>query len=135
MNIFEKRLRDVARACWETKYPDKFNMGYECDFTCGTPVCAIGNYAARPDLQSFLFIQNVETDPNKKPVYRVTFGDGIEPPLFWHDSRFLEYFGLNIDQSEELFGAFGCDDADTAEEAADFIDNWIDNRVNSENQI
>jgi hypothetical protein len=124
MNIFEKRLRDVAKACRETKFPEKFNMGYECDYICGTPMCAIGNYAARQDLQTFLFIENVSDE--EKPRFRVTFGNDIEPDIFWEEARFLEYFGIHREQSTDLFGPNGCDKAKTPQEVADFIDRWID---------
>lgn len=80
---------------------------------CGTPACALGHWAAaHPE--------------------RWTFDDRI--PLLWeefreddsgvYDDESIE-FGISDKQSLELFGSFGCGNAQNGKEAAAYIREFI----------
>ena len=93
----KQRLLDVARACRETKHASDFNMNYFVN-VCGTPACALGNYAARPDIQG-----RFSLDPKDKEILL----DG-ECVNYFYD-EVIDYFGLHdVEEADELFGPFGC---------------------------
>lgn len=120
--IQAKRLLNVAKACRETKTPEAFSMDrliYStgmCGQPCGTPACALGNYAARRDLQR-------------------TFRIDIEASVLGGQSAYVDgpyddgeaYFGLDPSKSEweELFGLRGCGEAKTAKQAARYIERFV----------
>jgi hypothetical protein len=78
---------------------------------CGTPACALGHWAA--------------AYPNRWVwVYgRLYYFDSER---YWHprDGSKLE-FGLDTVGFDELFEADGCDDAETAAEAAEYIRGYV----------
>lgn len=96
-------------------------MWSEVDFlppgvTCGTPACVLGHYAHRKDLQDRFGLDKYGS------VIRLDTGATI-----WYDSQVvLNHFGIDTEQAHALFGATGCDDAKTADEAADYIRRFID---------
>lgn len=120
----KQRLLDVARACRETPHPDRFSMDSFVS-ACGTPACALGNYALRSDLQG-RFRLDLE--------HKALLFDG-EQVNYFHE-EVLDYFDIDDDEVEDLFGALGCggfydDDADEDVfvtdpiEAAEFIEDFV----------
>lgn len=107
----KERLLNVARACRETKFPDRFNMG-TYSWICGTPACAIGNYAARADLQDEFTLDRLGN---------LNRNDGD----YYGSSSLEEHFGVGRDAAYELFGSRGCGNAKTAIEAAEYIEAFV----------
>jgi hypothetical protein len=110
----EQRLLDVAQACRETKFPEKFDMSRYTHF-CGTPGCAIGNYAAREDLQDLLYLTNGTLH--------------FRSPTLMSGGVILGWFGISSTEWHELFGHMGCNHAKTASAAADFIEQFVSKKV------
>ncbi len=109
--IQKKRLLNVAKALREAPEPSKFTMVRYFNY-CGTPACALGHYVFRTDLQK-TFAKN----------------DFIRGGLSsYTDDSVLTHFGISNRESEDLFGDDGCDMADTAIEAAKYIENFVENR-------
>jgi hypothetical protein len=98
--VNKQRLLDVARACREAPEPEKFTMENFAN-ACGTPACALGNYAVRRDLQD-------KFELNTSDYYRVPwlFFDGH--PSSYHYREVTEWFGISYADAEELFSAAGC---------------------------
>jgi len=112
--LTRKRLLSVARALRESPEPGSFSMSwYVTD--CGTPMCALGHYASRPDLQDFLSL--------KKGSRYLRVGKGLLGGI--DDPRLLRHFGLRDAQSRELFNPRGCGDARTTTQAADYIERFV----------
>ena len=109
----KKRLLNVARALRESKEPDEFTMAYY-GLSCGTPACALGHYAVRSDLQDE-FSLDKEGDLIDQCGELVAYSD---PSVRTH-------FGLTLEQADHLFSACGCGFAETALEAAEYIERWI----------
>jgi hypothetical protein len=115
MTMNKERLLNVVRALRETKYPEKFSMS-KFAWACNTPACAFGNYAARHDLQD-VFELNPETHEPRlctRPGFI-----GID------DHHLLDHFGITYEQSQDLFGVRGCENAVTPEHAAEYIVNFF----------
>lgn len=76
---------------------------------CGTPACALGHWAvANPDRWSFAC----------GTPYLILSASGV--------SRCAQSeFGLSWHESEEIFGSEGCDFAETAKQAADYIRDFV----------
>jgi len=114
--IHKKRLLNVAKACRETKFPKAFTMSQytrmEGDWPCGTPGCALGNYAARRDLQRGFLIDSYGNARDR------VCGLGLLPAAERH-------FGLAFGEVHRLFGPNGCGSAKTAKQAARFIENFV----------
>ena len=137
--VQKKRLLNVARALRESKRPKLFKMDYyvygewfysfmtpeefktEVEF-CGTPACALGHYASRTDLQRLLQVEKTSgrEHPDAKMVFR---SNGVPADIF--DREVQEHFGLDEEESEELFGSHGCDDARTPVQAARYIERFV----------
>ena len=109
----KKRLLNVARALRESKEPDEFTMAYY-GLGCGTPACALGHYAVRSDLQDE-FALDKEGDLIDRD------GD----PVAYADPSVRMHFGITAEQAGDLFSACGCGFAETALEAAEYIERWI----------
>lgn len=85
--------------------------------TCGTPACVLGHFAARTDLQrKFVLKHEFHTQ-----LFAI---DGHEVD-YW-DGEVREYFGINAEQAEALFGPEGCDRAQTPAKARRYIRKFID---------
>lgn len=127
--IYKKRLLNVAKALRESKRPSGFTMGHYCwtgsegpDETgvrhpCGTPACALGHYAARGDLQ-----KTFKLDPEYGDV---RLRGGEEDLVWYNDGPVRTHFGLSGGEAYELFGGYGCGDAETAKQAARYIERFV----------
>ena len=120
-----KRLLNVAKACRETKYPNKFDMTAFAH-PCGTPACALGNYAARRDLQrTFTLLRSCDSG-----TYWLGVKDAGEPGGLriagFDDDAVEEHFGVNFKEARELFNAGGCNKARTGNEAAEYIERFVE---------
>lgn len=120
MSIYARRLLDVAKACRESLHASKFNMHCEVHYECGTPGCAVGNYAARPDLQDVFTIgRDAGSSGYTMRIY------GKPSGCFWIESPACDYFGITPDEGNALFGSRGCADAQTTIEAAEYIEGFV----------
>jgi hypothetical protein len=135
------RLLNVARALREYAHPERFDMGtyiHTKDYLvatgrsnhldwCGTPGCALGTYACRPDLQRVLRVST-----------RLMYNDGgnlVPGPCMklvsdnslasYDDSDILEHFGLTEEEATKLFDYNGCGEASTPTEAAEYIEKFV----------
>lgn len=84
------------------------------------PLCPLGHYAARRDLQSALYL-NHDGDICVAQLDE----DADEEAIQWEDDYILEHFDISEAQGEVLFGLSGCGHADTAEESARFIEGFV----------
>lgn len=111
----KERLLKVAQALRESPKPAEFTMerfGYDC----GTPCCALGNYAFRKDLQD-------EFTLSESGYVKSRHGSKLQ----WIDSdAVLLHFDISIGQSQDLFGNEGCGCASTPEEAAEYIERFVE---------
>lgn len=113
------RLLNVARACRETK--DRFDMT-TYGHGCGTPACALGNYAARRDLQKTLKLGSDGYG------VRVFDNDGTE--VCFVDEEVLNHFGITRNESYDLFDFDGCGNARSSKaKAARFIERFVAKRT------
>lgn len=120
MNIFAQRLLNVARACRETRAPDRFDMGWDVH-PCGTPGCAFGNYACRTDLQKDFTILWKKSVAGQFPHLATTDGHFIA----WDDAEVGQHFGLGYPEVKELFHWEGCGYAKTHIQAAEYIEAFV----------
>lgn len=116
-SIHRERLLNVVRALREDKDPENFRM-YAFS-RCGTPACALGHYAARDDLQHVFRLRK----SGWLGLQGKRSGDiGIDSPAV------QEHFGIDFDEADELFGYCGCDGARHPEEAARYIESFVEFR-------
>jgi hypothetical protein len=102
---------------------DVFRMREFGSLECGTPACVLGTYASREDVQKAFRLRKsrgsgVLNICNSRNNRCIGFGD----------PEVLEHFGIEEDEAEELFGAYGCDDAKSEESAASYIERFIADR-------
>lgn len=113
-------MLNVAKSLRESPEPEDFEMGGYIN-QCGTPACALGHYACRPDLQRTLGItksrHEYDTIWLKSLKGRRTV-DYASPTV-------LKHFGITQDEAEDLFSGNGCDYAETPVEAAKFIEKFV----------
>lgn len=126
-------LLAVVRALREAPNPERFSMRayvhekrlWDLDGKdlpedwCGTPACALGHLGARTDLQDVLRIRNGML------VYKDPDTDGDLMPALYTDSQLTRAFDLDYEEMFDLFSEFGCDNAATATEAADYIEAFV----------
>ena len=119
--VQKKRMLRVARALRESPNPKGFTMSCYVDPNfCGTPACALGHYGSRRDLQKTLKVQ-IFAD---KVTARLVFcSDGV--PAYYDDEKIMEHFGIDYEQTLDLFGPDGCGKAKTPAKAADFIEDFV----------
>ena len=125
--LHKKRLLNVAKACRETKYAKIFAMdafGY-AGKGCGTPACALGNYAFRRDLQRSYKLDGNDIQTNDcASVFN--YGDEFyEHGGFEAWGEMKQHFGLTQTEMDELFSAHGCGGAKTNIAAAEYIENFV----------
>jgi hypothetical protein len=122
--IHKKRLLNVARACRETEHVEDFDMG-SFGGACGSPACALGNYAFSRNLQrSFRLIGGNICDNEGNDLFGSAYADdllGVE--MTWNVIK--DHFGLHEDVMDELFEETGCGGAKTNIEAAEYIENFV----------
>lgn len=110
-----ERLLNVAKALRESPNPERFTMG-TYTHPCGTPACALGHYGARRDLQSAFRIDANGT------LRALRAG---EPFGFQCLPAAATHFDLSKEHVDELFETTGCDGAETAVQAAGYIENFV----------
>lgn len=122
MNIYRERMQNVVRALRETRFPRAFKMdrfGHPPPVHdpngCGTPACALGNYAFRTDLQEDFRMQ-----------YGLFIAKG--PSLLYVREAVCEHFNITEGEYEELFTMNGCDDARTPARAIAYIEAFIERK-------
>lgn len=122
----QHRLLMVAKALRESPNPHRFDMS-DVLHTCGTPACAFGHYVCRSDLQDFVKPElSVYRDTNRD-FWRPVFVDTGEYASF-SGLRVGEHFGLTADEQDDLFSGGGCGCADTAIEAAEYIERFVERK-------
>lgn len=133
--VQKKRLLNVAKSLRESKSP-RFTM--ECFVNgeggetpaeagvdvseknfCGTPACALGHYGSRGDLQKKMKIGWDMVYKSPALVYKNNRPVGSDDPAV------CEHFGITQDEAFELFGGDGCGYANTALEAAEYIERFV----------
>lgn len=127
MNIHAQRLLNVARACRETLFPDHFDMSCY-GHTCGTPGCALGNYVARRDLQQDFRMALVKSwmGDMQQFIFPVGTTDLRCRTAFDFESpAVLDHFGISEEEGTELFSSDGCGEAQTATQAASYIESFV----------
>lgn len=130
-----KRILNVARSLDESADAKAFTMkcfirgdhndpypNYaEKKNWCGTPACALGNYAARRDLQKVLTI--------KKTPYGslyLEFSEGKhKDEIDYENEAVHKYFGVDEDTMYLLFGPNGCNDAKKPATASKFLKTYV----------
>lgn len=116
--IYRQRLLNVAKALRESPKPEAFDMewftyGEDQRFPCGTPMCALGHYGARSDLQDAFRVVNgyLQVADKQLSQDRLVAAE--------------RHFGLTERQTEELFCYTGCGGATSVEEAATYIEGFV----------
>lgn len=124
------RLLLVAKALRESQCPQAFIMTRI--HTCGTPHCAFGHYIARRDLQQIFqfpmgdFAEQIgeHTGAHMHNVIMSGVWGATSVNFNWRRC-ISEHFDLDDTQVQMIFGPHGCNDADTAEAAADYIETYV----------
>ena len=109
------RLLNVAKALREAPNPAAFDMGVYVH-SCGTPACALGHYGCRPDLQDVFF----QRDGSLFAINE----DGRETMCIMDVAR--KHFDISSREVDQLFEATGCGHAETAQEAAAYIERFVE---------
>lgn len=129
-SIHAQRLLNVARACRETSAPQGFSMqrygngpAGSIHRDCGTPACAMGNYAFRTDLQD---VFTLDLDNAFYPLRAKDHGAHYDSLIT------LNHFGISTEEAEALFGPAGCNNAQTHEAAATYIEAFVAERYQPE---
>ncbi len=113
-----QNLRNLIRANRESQ--DILLMSCYHTKSCGTAYCAIGNYAHRTDLQSFLKLNGAWLE----------YADGEDAN---HDDvKVREHFGLDPDEIIRFFAPYPvvalnniAESCTNAQQAADYIENYL----------
>ena len=121
MIIYAERLLNVVRALRESPLPQAFTMvsfvwGSGNQHPCGTPACALGHYAARADLQGAFIV-------NRTFGYMCPTNSELSTC-----ANSMEHFDLTEREHFELFGTDGCGQARTTEQAARYIEAFVDRK-------
>ena len=113
-------LQNIVRALKEAPADAVFDM-QRYVHVCGTPACALGFYAAREDLQSFLTLRAgdmtyTRPDSDMRPSHRACYTD----------DQLCAHFGLKPKEMFLLFSSRGCDNAATREDAIEYLEGFIE---------
>lgn len=119
----KERLRNVIRALRESPNPKEFSM-LSWGRCCGTPVCAVGHYVFRKDLQDTYVLRIGE-------IYK-TNGTRLGTDIF---KELAGHFDLNMQEIMNLFGSGGCGQAETIEEATTYIEDFIASKQGVEEAV
>lgn len=125
------RLLLAAQATLESKVPASFKMNaYAHD--CKTPACVLGNYAIRDDLQNVFELHGYTRWDGRMLVGLVPKGDEdfltIHTTLDCDGPTIQEHFALQQGEANNMFGMYGCGDASTPLQAAEYIARFVNNR-------
>lgn len=123
MNIHAQRLLDVARATRETSVPDNFTMRYFGD--CGSPACALGNYAVRRDLQRVFYLGKLPGSSTRLFLLSVADNGLVSCLVSCNEGLVQRHFGISEAEAVELFSGVGCGHAQTPEAAAAYIEAFV----------
>lgn len=115
----KERLLNVAKALRESPNPDMFDMGLYA-LSCGTPGCAWGHYCHRRDLQNEFML-----DKHGDPVSVSTDEEGRHRDAELSSDMIDKHFDLPSTAVVKLFGSHGCGNAQTAIEAAEYIERFV----------
>lgn len=87
---------------------------------CGTPACALGHYAA--DKRSpFEIVEHLLTYKDE-----TIYVDGAEVRMHFH---------INSGEAMDLFSENGCNNAYSPQEAADYIEDFVERRTQEEKEL
>jgi hypothetical protein len=121
----KERLLNVAKALRESPDPENFNM-QDYVHCCGTPACAFGHYAFRTDLQDEFKVSRRNKSYSGLSGFAICCTSAPDPSLITYTNEaVLKHFDIDRTEAETLFGAYGCGDALTAIEAAEFIEDLV----------
>lgn len=123
------RLLLVAKALREAERPQRFYMGRIS--TCGTAHCAFAHYVARRDLQQLYSLPSADYC-ELRDLSGLAFSNvvlkgawGATRPIVEWRKEIGIHFELSGSQVELIFGPEGCGGAATAEQAAEFIEQFV----------
>lgn len=117
-------LLNVARAVLEAPEPEHFDMTvYGRD---GKPCCALGHYAMRYDLQNIFAGIGTSSETFVNQYFLISRRTGEAISQF--DEDVIDHFGVIPNEMLELFGPCGCNYADTPQEAAQYIYDFVTRR-------
>ena len=116
--MHKKRLLNAARALRESPNPEKFTMRRYIN-ECGSPACVLGHYAARKDLQRTFGVDTVA---------RVLYRRNPKEIVGYYSLLVQSHFGISPWEAETLFNTSGCNGAITSDEAATYIENFVNDR-------
>lgn len=85
---------------------------------CGTPACALGHYGSRRDLQRVIRI-------GSSRFWGTGLFYGNNKQADYSDPKLLKHFGIDEDQAYQLFSGDGCNGAQTAVQAAAYIERFV----------
>jgi hypothetical protein len=124
----KERLLNVAKALRESPNPAAFSM--EQIYSCGSPCCALGHYAARPDLQQTFTINRDQWGfrlLTQEPTAWLKFdGDEVCEHFGISEQQARQLFrDSNSDDTEDSYLPCGCGGAQTAIEAAEYIQRFV----------
>lgn len=119
-----KRFGNLIRILHEVPEPQRFTMR-RFIHPCGMPTCVLGHYAARQDVQ-----------------HTFTTGSGLAGTgfylisdeshcLFADGKEVCAHFGLKPTDANELFGPEGCNKAVLPDEAAAYIENFLEEKLDA----
>ena len=133
LRIMAFALREAAKVKSLTRWFSMKRYGYakgdevnDEKVSCGTPACALGHFAARRDLQSFLRLDKKtgeltyvrkELPSRRARIMRWLGAD-------YADRRVERYFGLTSSEAVRIFSPQGCNHAKTPLAAADYIEQF-----------
>lgn len=117
--IHKTRLLNVAKALRESPEPAYFTMSFY-GHSCNTPACALGHYAARGDLQD-TFILDSDGDV-------ALMESGVMVGFSGLPTR--DHFDISRGEAYELFDVAGCGGAKTADQAAEYIERFVERKEN-----
>ncbi len=113
-----QNLRNLIRANRES--PNSLRMSVYGTHACGTAYCAIGNYAYRRDLQSFLKID----------IPNLFYADGAI--ACYDDKKVRDHFGLHEDEIRRFFSPYAlatretvAEKCHTPQQVADYIETYL----------
>lgn len=128
----KERLLNVAKALRESLKPEDFSM--DMYHVCGTPACALGHYAARPDLQSAFALGK----DGRSGLFRASDeAQSWDQCIAYCGPAICEHFDISADQATDLFAdgdtdeddevitEVGCGNPKNAIEAAEYIERFV----------
>ncbi len=110
----KKRLLNVAKALRESPKPKEFSMN-SYGHICGAPMCALGHYAYRRDLQ-----RTFRLSPDGD-----FFNNVDEGFHSWAGLGLYQHFYISENEAILLFDHDGCGNAKTNTQAAKFIEKFV----------